>query len=145
MSFRNLFITSTLSTLLAMGGCGGEPQPSDTSRAGLSKPTGPVNVRIVAINDLHGNIKKGSARVAGVPAGGAAYLATLVSDLRAASPNSIFVSAGDLIGASPIESGAFHDEPTILAMNLMGLDLSTVGNHEFDEGQAELKRMQEGG
>jgi 5'-nucleotidase len=142
MSFRNLFITSTLSGLLGMAGCGGEPQPSAASSAGLK---GPVDVRIVAINDLHGNIKKGSAKVAGVPAGGAAYLATLVSDLRAASQNSIFVSAGDLIGASPIESGAFHDEPTILAMNLMGLDLSTVGNHEFDEGQAELKRMQEGG
>src|SRR5437763_9399646 len=126
MNFRNLFIASTLPALLAMGGCG-EPQPSDTSSAGLSqgKPAAPVNVRIVAINDLHGNIKKGSAKVAGVPAGGAAYLATLVSDLRAASPNNIFVSAGDLIGASPIESGAFHDEPTILAMNLMGLDLST--------------------
>jgi 5'-nucleotidase len=55
------------------------------------------------------------------------------------------VSAGDLIGASPLISALFHDEPTIEAMNLIGLDIAGVGNHEFDEGPAELLRMQEGG
>ena len=57
----------------------------------------------------------------------------------------MFVSAGDLIGASPLISALFHDEPTIHAMNLMGLDFNGVGNHEFDEGPVELLRMQQGG
>ena len=64
---------------------------------------------------------------------------------RATNPNTLFVSAGDLIGATPLVSAIFHDEPTIEAMNLIGLDYNGVGNHEFDEGSAELTRMQEGG
>ena len=55
------------------------------------------------------------------------------------------MSAGDLIGASPFASAAFLDEPTIAAMNLLGLDLNAVGNHEFDKGARELWRMQAGG
>jgi 5'-nucleotidase len=105
----------------------------------------PVQIRIIAINDLHGNIADPNAKVAGVQAGGAAYLATHVNNLRAENPNNVFVAAGDLIGASPLLSAAFDDEPTILVMNQMGLALSAVGNHEFDKGQAALKRMQEGG
>jgi 5'-nucleotidase len=65
--------------------------------------------------------------------------------MRATNPNSLVVSAGDLIGASPLLSAAFHDEPTIEAMNQIGLDLNAVGNHEFDEGEEELLRMQSGG
>ena len=89
-----------------------------------------------------------SSRRAGPSSGaggrGAAYLAT---DIRAArrEPNTRGGRAGDLIGASPLLSALFHDEPTIEAMNLIGLDLSAVGNHEFDEGAAELLRMQYGG
>ena len=64
---------------------------------------------------------------------------------EATNPNTLFVSAGDVIGATPLVSAIFHDEPTIEAMNLMGLDYNGVGNHEFDEGAAELTRMQEGG
>ena len=55
------------------------------------------------------------------------------------------VSAGDLVGASPLLSALFHDEPTIEAMNAIGLDLGAVGNHEFDDGAAELLRLQRGG
>ncbi len=77
--------------------------------------------------------------------GGVEYLSTHVDNLRATNPNSVFVSAGDLIGATPLLSAAFHDEPTIEAFNIMELDYNGVGNHEFDEGIAELKRMQEGG
>ncbi len=55
------------------------------------------------------------------------------------------ISAGDLIGASPLLSALFHDEPTIESMNKLGLDINAVGNHEFDEGAAELLRMQDGG
>jgi 5'-nucleotidase len=72
------------------------------------------------------------------------YLATHVRQLRATNPNTLFVSAGDLIGATPLISAAFHDEPTIEAFNLMGLDYNGVGNHEFDEGVDELLRMQYG-
>ena len=66
--------------------------------------------------------------------GGWAYLAANVASARAEVVHSVFVSAGDLIGGSPLVSALFHNEPTIEAMNLMGLDINAVGNHEFDEG-----------
>jgi len=116
----------------------------------------PVEVRILAINDLHGNLKPppGGIRIADpddktkmvtVPAGGAEQMASLVKQLREGHPNNIFVAAGDLIGASPLLSAMFHDEPTIESLSMMGLELSSVGNHEFDEGKDELLRMQNGG
>jgi 5'-nucleotidase len=77
--------------------------------------------------------------------GGAAHLATLIGRLRAEQPNSVVVSSGDLIGASPLISGLFHDEPTIEVMNAIGLDLNALGNHEFDRGIAELQRIVAGG
>ena len=80
-----------------------------------------------------------------MPAGGAAYLASQLARLRALNPNTVLVSAGDLIGGSPLLSALFHDEPTIEALDLMGLDFNAVGNHEFDEGVDELLRMQQGG
>jgi 5'-nucleotidase len=80
-----------------------------------------------------------------VPAGGAEHLATHIRAKAAENRNTLVVSAGDLIGASPLLSALFHDEPTIEAMNRIGLDLNAVGNHEFDEGAAELLRMQRGG
>ena len=73
------------------------------------------------------------------------FLATHVRALRATNPNTLFVSAGDLIGATPLISALFHDEPSIEAFNQMGLDYNGVGNHEFDEGVDELLRMQDGG
>ena len=96
-------------------------------------------LRVLAINDFHGNIAASSDSFGGV--GRADYLADNVAAAGAEVDHSVFVSAGDLIGASPL----FHDEPTIEAMNLMGLDLNAVGNHEFDEGTVELLRMQRGG
>ncbi len=107
-----------------------------------------VEVQILALNDFHGNLlppSGSSGRVGTVDAGGAAYLATHVKTLEQANRNSIVVSAGDLIGASPLLSALFHDEPTIEAMNQIGLDINAVGNHEFDEGTNELLRMQNGG
>ena len=80
-----------------------------------------------------------------VPAGGAEHMATLVQQLRAKKKNSVFVAAGDLIGASPLLSALFHDEPTMALLNELGVSASTVGNHEFDEGYRELLRMQFGG
>ena len=113
-----------------------------------------VNAQLLAINDFHGNIEAntpGTIREdtpAGpaIPAGGAEYLATYIRNLRAQNPrNTLVVSAGDLIGASPLASALFHDEPTIEAMNKIGLDLNSVGNHEFDEGTTELQRIASGG
>jgi 5'-nucleotidase len=111
-------------------------------------PIKTVNVQILSLNDFHGNLQPptgSSGLVFGVPAGGVEYLATHVNNLRATNPNTVFVSAGDMIGASPLLSALFHDEPTIEAFNAMGLDFNAVGNHEFDEGLTELLRMQNGG
>jgi len=116
----------------------------------------PVELRILAINDFHGNLRPppGGIRIAdpadktrkiSVTAGGAERMATLVNQLRDGHKNTIFVAAGALIGASPFLSAMFHDEPTIESMSMMGLALSAVGNHEFDEGKDELLRMQNGG
>lgn len=116
----------------------------------------PVDLRILAINDFHGYLKPfaGGIRIDDpadttkkitVPAGGAEHMATLVKELRGGHAHSIFVAAGDLIGASPFLSALFHDEPTVEALSMMGLEVASVGNHEFDEGKDELLRMQNGG
>jgi 5'-nucleotidase len=110
----------------------------------------PVDVQLLALNDFHGNLEPpdgSSGEISGVPAGGVEYLATqlaLLSD-EVKKQNTITVAAGDLIGASPLLSAAFHDEPTIEALGKAGLDLASVGNHEFDEGATELLRIQNGG
>jgi 5'-nucleotidase len=105
-----------------------------------------VDLQILGINDFHGNIATtGTWGPSSAPVGRADYLAAHVDQAEAGADHSILVSAGDLIGASPLISGLFHDEPTIEAMNLIGLELNGVGNHEFDEGPAELLRMQNGG
>ena len=123
-----------------------------------------THVQLLAINDLHGHlapntpgtiqvgccnpVMQGGVQTGWtqkvVPAGGIAYLATHIKALRATNSNTITVGAGDQIGASPLVSALFHDEPTIEALNAIGLDVSGVGNHEFDEGLAELLRMRYG-
>ncbi len=121
-----------------------------------SAQTAPVELRILAINDFHGYLQPppGGIRITDpddrtkkitVAAGGAEYMATLVRQLRHNTRNNIFVAAGDLIGASPFLSAMFHDEPTIESLSMMGLEVASVGNHEFDEGKDELLRMQNGG
>jgi 5'-nucleotidase len=111
--------------------------------AGRRAPQPPVQLQILSINDFHGNIATTSSTFGGV--GRADFLASNIGAAEAEVTNSIVVSAGDLIGASPLVSALFHDEPTIEAMNLIGLDINGVGNHEFDEGSLELLRMQNGG
>lgn len=100
-----------------------------------------LQVKLIAFNDFHGNIKafEGSSSNPGV-----ARLATRIKALKAANPMHAVVSAGDMIGASPLTSALFKDEPTIEAMNRIGIDFNAVGNHEFDEGKDELMRMQNG-
>jgi 5'-nucleotidase len=114
---------------------------------GLAVDADSVHLRILAINDFHGQLEPPGAtgRIAGVDVGGATYLASHVAALRAGATHSIVVSAGDLINASPFTSALFRDEPTIEAMDALGLALNGVGNHEFDEGVDELVRMQRGG
>lgn len=111
-----------------------------------------VTVKVIAFNDFHGQLESpGSLRVnaasatPSVSVGGADFFAGHIARLKAQNPYSVVVSAGDLIGATPLVSALFHDEPTIEAMNLAGLEFNAVGNHEFDEGKDELKRMQSGG
>lgn len=113
-----------------------------------AETAGTVRIQILAINDFHGNLEPpsgGDGRVNATLAGGAEYLATHLARARADNPNSIIVAAGDLIGASPLVSSMYHDEATIEAMNVMRMTLSAVGNHELDEGTAELLRMERGG
>jgi 5'-nucleotidase len=129
-------VALALSALVLNGG-----EPTQT-------PSPSVTVQILAINDFHGNLEPPSGSnglVNAVPAGGAAYLATHLAQAAAQNPNSIIVSAGDVVGASPLVSALSHDEATIEAMNAMRLAISSVGNHEFDRGVPELLRLQRGG
>jgi 5'-nucleotidase len=130
----------------------GAPTRAQESRAVAA----PVDLTILAINDFHGHLKPPPGGIAiadsandgkkiRISAGGAEHMATLVKQLRQNAANSVFVAAGDLIGASPLLSGMFADEPTIESLSAMGLEISAVGNHEFDKGAGELLRMQNGG
>ncbi len=104
-----------------------------------------VEVQLLAVNDLHGQIPTGRV-LNDRPIGGAAYLAAYIDQLTADNPdNTLLVHAGDMVGASPPESALLQDEPTIDILNQMGFDVGSVGNHEFDEGIDELLRLQNGG
>jgi 2',3'-cyclic-nucleotide 2'-phosphodiesterase (5'-nucleotidase family) len=140
---------------------------SGTSTAAKNGPT--MDIQLLSFNDFHGNLEppggssgrlvidhkidSATGKVVDVttdsltPAGvgGVEYLSSKLAEARKGHPYSLTVAAGDLIGASPLLSGAFHDEPTIEAMNNLKLDVSSVGNHEFDEGYKELQRMANGG
>jgi 5'-nucleotidase len=120
-------------------GAGGERKP----------PPKPVEVQILGVNDFHGQLDPpagSGGRIDGIDAGGAAFLSTHIEALRNTNPhNTTVVSAGDMIGASPLVSALFHDEPTIEAWNHIDMDFNAVGNHEFDEGTRELLRMARGG
>ncbi len=125
-------------------------------RAVKAQTAAPVDLRILAINDFHGYLRRRRAgsrspiprtrprRSPSLPAAPNTWR-RWSSQLREGHKNTIFVAAGDLIGASPFLSAMFHDEPTIEALSMMGLEISSVGNHEFDEGKDELLRMQNGG
>ncbi len=110
-------------------------------------------IQLLSFNDYHGHLEASDGPLAAsldpsqTPVGGAEYLATALTTLRSQAPKgrSLTVAAGDLIGGSPFLSGLFHDEPSVETLNAMKLDVSSVGNHEFDEGTDELLRMQKGG
>jgi 5'-nucleotidase len=164
MKRTRLSVTAALAVLavlvLAVPALGAPPPKQDKD----------TSVQLLAFNDFHGHVKAvndlgqsipgtiqvGQRRVTNpngttsvvndtVNAGGAEYLSAAVKALRTTNANTITVGSGDLIGASPLLSGLFHDEPAIEALNILGLDVSGIGNHEFDEGLGEVYRMMNGG
>ncbi len=136
-------IVRALLVLLVAGILGAAPAPAQ------------ITVKLIAINDFHGYLEPtesfalpdpaDASKTIREPVGGAAYLATVIGQLKAENTRNVVVGAGDMVGASPLGSALFHDEPTIQALNAMGLEYTSVGNHEFDEGEAELLRKQRGG
>jgi 5'-nucleotidase len=99
-----------------------------------------LTVKLIAFNDFHGHLDPPQPTL-----GGADYLAAWIHRLEALNPRHLVIGAGDMVGASPLVSAHFHDEPTIAVLDALGLSLTSVGNHEFDHGRDELLRLQEGG
>ena len=157
MRMKRLFLLSLLALLAfpAVATAGGRDDDDDDDRGRHHHPwhkKKDVKVQLLGLNDFHGALEPPSGSggrvttpTGNVDAGGVEYFATHVRALEKGVKNSLVVSAGDLIGATPFTSALFHDEPTIEAMNKIGLDINGVGNHEFDEGEQELLRMQYGG
>jgi 5'-nucleotidase len=135
--------TGLLLTAVACGGSDDDPPP----------PAAPFTLKVIGFNDYHGNLQSPgtfgtstAVPTAQRPAvGGAEYIAGHVAKLKAQNPNNVVVGAGDLIGATPLISSLFFDEPSVETLNRIGLEFSAVGNHEFDKGSAELLRLQNGG
>jgi 5'-nucleotidase len=151
-----LAATAALATLGALGAASPAQAGSAQGRPG-GHQSHTTDLQLLALNDFHGNLEPpagSSGRVTeqepdgttkSVDAGGAAYLASSLRSARKGHARTLTVAGGDIIGASPLLSGLFHDEPTVEAMNKLGLDVTSVGNHEFDEGKDELLRLQNGG
>ncbi|MFF8657716.1 bifunctional metallophosphatase/5'-nucleotidase [Streptomyces huasconensis] len=154
---RVLAAAASLATLGALAAALPASAGQDHADGGKGGKKRTVDVQLLSFNDFHGNLqppagssgqvteKQHDGSEKKIDAGGVEYLATSLRTARKAHPYSVTAAAGDLIGASPLLSGLFHDEPTIQAMNKLDLDVTSVGNHEFDEGAKELARMQNGG
>lgn len=142
--FYNIFLGIAL--FLAACTTGSTPDQTPTERQVEAEP---IHVRVLAFNDFHGALQGPVSTVVvdgeAVDAGGVAYLAAHIEAESEGAEHVIVVAAGDLIGASPLISALFHDEPTIEALGLAGLEISSVGNHEFDDGVQELLRIAQGG
>ncbi len=127
--------------LAALAGCATPP------------PTEPFTVKVIGLNDYHGNLQSPGAFAVSaavppalrVPVGGADALAAHVQRLKAGNPQHVVVGAGDMIGATPLISSLFFDEPSVETLNRIGLEFNAVGNHEFDHGWPHLLRLQRGG
>ncbi|MER8221204.1 bifunctional metallophosphatase/5'-nucleotidase [Streptomyces sp. NPDC094143] len=142
---------------LAAAALPGAATAGEDQRSGGHWPGRYQDVQLLSFNDLHGNLEPpagSSGRVTEkqpdgttktIDAGGVEYLATHLRQARQGEKYSITAAGGDMVGASPLISGLFHDEPTIEALNKLDLDVTSVGNHEFDEGAKELARLQNGG
>jgi 5'-nucleotidase len=152
-----LAATAALATAAALAAALPAQAHADRGGHGHGRPGRYQDVQLLSFNDLHGNLEApsgSSGRVTElqpdgttrtVDAGGVEYLATHLRTARQGHPYSITAAGGDMVGASPLLSGLFHDEPTVEALNKLDLDVTSVGNHEFDEGARELARLQNGG
>lgn len=142
-------LASSLVSVTLLAGCATLPGPTAA--------TAPVELSIFSINDFHGHIQPQSptpllprlpdpktGEVKAQPAGGVAYLATVLNQLRAQRSNPVFVAAGDLMGASPQMSSLLKDEPTLSALGELGLVATSLGNHDLDQGLQELLRKTRG-
>jgi len=139
-----------IASLLATAGLTALPPALATDLRPVDKK---LTFKIVAFNDYHGNLE--SPGTFGVntlvpfaqrpDVGGAEYLAAYVAQMRAANRHTVVVGAGDFIGATPLISALFFDEPAVETLNRIGVDFIGVGNHEFDKGKDELRRLQNGG
>ncbi|HEY8488358.1 MAG TPA: bifunctional metallophosphatase/5'-nucleotidase [Thermaerobacter sp.] len=142
LAYAGLIAAVLFAALPAVGAAAGG-QGTGGSRA--SDDT--VRLQILAVNDFHGALQ--SRTLGGRPIGGAAVLAAYwdrwEKEAQKQGITTLRVGVGDLVGASPPVSALLQDEPTIEALSRMHLLFSAVGNHEFDEGVAELKRLQDGG
>ena len=136
-------LVSGAALILLVSGCAGTPP----------KPQPQIEINLVALNDFHGNLEPskytytppGANESRTIQAGGIDVLKGALDTFRKDDPDLLFVAAGDLVGASPAVSSMFADEPSIVALNRMGLVASSLGNHEFDQGPKELLRQQHGG
>ncbi len=148
MTYRLRYALSIFALSLLVA-CSGTPAPDDTPTETETAQVEPVHVRLLAFNDFHGALEgpTGSVTIDGerVEAGGAKYFAAHIAAEKGETEHTFVVAAGDLIGATPLISSLFHDEPTIEVMTALGLDFSSVGNHEFDAGVDELMRIVNGG
>lgn len=150
----------TLSALALTAGAGAmvaAALPAGAASGGAAAQSRTVDVQMLSFNDFHGTLeppqgssgtvseRQADGTTKAIPAGGVEYLATALRDARKGHEYSVTAAAGDMIGGSPMLSGLFHDEPTVEALNKLKLDVSSVGNHEFDEGKTELRRMAYGG
>lgn len=152
---RVLGVCAAVLSLVLAAGCGGAEHtaPATPSAVPLVSTSDlprakPGEVHLFGLNDLHGNLQPpdgSNGKVGAYPAGGAVYLAAHLARLKAAYPDSAVLASGDDVGASPLVSALFHDEPTIEFLNAVGVAASSVGNHEFDHGVVELRRLQQGG
>ncbi|WP_261665005.1 bifunctional metallophosphatase/5'-nucleotidase [Deinococcus sp. Marseille-Q6407] len=144
---KKLMSLISLPLLLAACHQPAQPQPAD----------GTTTVTVLGLNDFHGQLEPSSFRGKQVndpknpgktmpaPAGGISAIGGLVQEIRTANPNTVLVGVGDLTGASPLSSSLLADEPSVLAMNRLGMSVNVLGNHELDYGLKELQRLQKGG
>ncbi|MEU9255170.1 bifunctional metallophosphatase/5'-nucleotidase [Streptomyces sp. NPDC048270] len=150
----------TLTALAVTAGAGAmvaAALPAGAASGGGAAKSRTVDVQLLSFNDFHGTLeppqgssgnvteRQADGTTKAIPAGGVEYLATSLREARKGHEYSVTAAAGDMIGGSPMLSGLFHDEPSIEALNKLDLDVTGVGNHEFDEGKAELRRMAYGG
>lgn len=145
MKKKNAGMISKLTASALVFGTLFSPIGTNITKAEQHASQAPVNVQLLGMNDLHGQIDT-SRTVSGKKAGTAATLAAYLKQREATNPDNTFkVLAGDTVGASSPTSALFQDEPTIKVLNKLGFDVGGLGNHEFDEGVAELKRLLDGG